>query len=203
MLILARPLFDRSTTGRLTISVIFATPLFSDIWWWIRLYFYVVYGQRGGFSFVKKCEFFCIWSRQGIGSAWFTGSAWFVTSSSSLLVFNFWPCTQTWAWTLPYVKSDIGNELFRLGLPCKMGFMAKSLIPTENLNLTGHPKKLPANLVRQPSVLTSNDATSWRTWPFQIMCATSATSVGRRKPRNIAGSEVTPHSKLKQINWLA
>ena len=80
-------------TGCPTISVKSNTPLFLDICWWIRLPFYVLNKQCGGFDFLKKkFKFFILLgSGPGTSSAWFSGSAQFAASSSSCYppVFNF------------------------------------------------------------------------------------------------------------------
>ena len=65
------------TTGCLAVTVLFETPLFSDICRRSRLSFHVVIGHCGGFDILKKKFeiFFGSGSGPGTSPAWFSGSA--------------------------------------------------------------------------------------------------------------------------------
>ena len=53
--------FYSNYTGCLAMSVKSETPLFSDICWWIRLPFYVLNGNIGGFDLLKKNLKYAFW----------------------------------------------------------------------------------------------------------------------------------------------
>ena len=55
------------STGCLTVTVFFETPLFLDICWRSRLSFHVLNGHCGRFDFLKKKLKFCFWSQSGPG----------------------------------------------------------------------------------------------------------------------------------------